>query len=128
MKLTIGSLTNSYSEIYALDVHETSSEAKAELLGWIDQRTVVDYWLVYQMLSPDGLVNAEKQGLGTLRHEIDNVIILKEPSSQEIVVTSSGREVIDYCEPQAEGEGYKVQVRSLNFNTWMAFKPSEYTV
>ena len=102
---------------------ETSPEAKAELLGWIEDRTGVDYWLVYQTVTPGGLVSAEKHGLGTIRQELENIIILKEPSG---MVTASGREIVDYCEPQVEGDGYRVQVRGLDSSTSIALRPSKY--
>jgi hypothetical protein len=111
-------------------MYETLPEAKAELLGWIEGRTVVDYWLEHQTLAPppDGIVGTQQHGIGILSHEIDNLIVLREPSGQEIVVTASGREIIDYCEPQAGGGGYRVQIRSLTFDTWMAFRPSDYVL
>jgi hypothetical protein len=113
-------------ENYALGMLGTLPEAKAELLGWIEDRTVVDYWLVYKTLAPGGLVSKQKLGLGTLHQELDSVIILSEPSGEQTVVTASGREIIDYCEPQVEGEGYRVQVRSRDSSTSIAFKPSKY--
>jgi hypothetical protein len=96
------------------------------LLGWLEDRTVVDYWLVHQTVTPGGLVSAEKHGLGTIRQELETIIILKETSGEELVVTASGREIVDYCEPQVEGDGYRVQVRSLDSSTSIALRPSKY--
>src|SRR4029077_14913880 len=105
---------------------QTSAEAKAELLGWIEDGTVVDYWLIYQTVTPGGLVSAEKHGLGTMRQKLETIVILEESSGEEMVVTASGREIVNYCEPQVEGNGYRVQLRSLDSSTSIALRPSKY--
>jgi hypothetical protein len=109
-------------------MYETSSEAQAELQGWIDDRTVLDYRLTYRTGTPEGLLTGEKFGLGTLsqEREIETIITLESPTGEEIVVTTTGKEIVDYCEAQVEGDGYRVQVRSPDFGTSIEFKPSKY--
>jgi len=101
-------------------------EAKTELSKWIEGNVVVDYWLVHQSIAPGGLEALERHGMGRLRRLVDNIIELVEPSGQRLIVTVTGREIIDYCEPQVGGGGYRVQVHTPTYSTWMAFKLSEY--
>lgn len=105
-------------------MNETSPEAKSELVGWIETSTLLKYELKYQTLTPYGIEGMASTGTGVLSQHREDLITLQRPDGQVLAVTDQGREIIDYCEAYEYGHGYRVQVRSVTYDTLIAFRAS----
>jgi hypothetical protein len=106
--------------------NESQIAAKAEFDKWIADGERLDYWVLYQTLTPNGMEGLERHGMGVLKQRINNLVEMEQPTGEVLVVTTSGNEIIDYCEPQVGGGGYCVQVQSPTSDVCIALKPSEY--
>jgi hypothetical protein len=110
---------------YPCVMEKERSKAEIEFNEWIEQGLVIDYWVSTSKLTTQGILTGERRGFGRLSRPHEGLIVLNSPDGEELVVSANATDVIDYCDSPAKG--YRLQVRTQNYDTWIAFKPSDVT-